>query len=351
MIKEILIIIFSVMFISMLSFPLVKKIAYHINALDIPNERKVHKNKMPLLGGLIIYIGFLFGYILYMPKDEKMIYVIIASMVIILTGIIDDIKPLSAKHKLIGQIISALIIVSFTNLLISDISFFDYYINFGILKYPITIIFIVSLINCINLIDGLDGLAGGISAIFFLTIGILACFFPNITSLEIILSFIMFGACLGFLVFNFHPAKIFMGDTGSMFLGFMISIICLMGFKTVTLTSFLIPIVILTIPILDTLFAIIRRIINKKPIYEADKKHLHHQLLNKKFSQRVTVLIIYLASILFSLATIIYVLYDRKIAVFIYTFLIILIIWFVLKTDIIVDKAKIHIFHFDKKNK
>ena len=153
----------------------------------------------------------------------------------------------------------------------------------------------------------------------------------------------MLGACLGFLIFNFNPAKIFMGETGSMFLGFMISVVCLMGFKAVTLTSLVVPMLILAIPILDTLFAIIRRIIHKKPIYIADKQHLHHQLLNKKFSQRTTVLIIYAVSILFSLASIFYVLKDRKAGVIIYVVLMLLITWVVLTTDILTDKAKIHL--------
>ena len=153
----------------------------------------------------------------------------------------------------------------------------------------------------------------------------------------------MLGACLGFLIFNFNPAKIFMGETGSMFLGFMISVVCLLGFKAVTLTSLVVPLLILAIPILDTLFAIIRRIVNKKPIYIADKQHLHHQLLNKKFSQRTTVLIIYAVNILFSLASIFYVLKDQKYGIIIYVILTILITWVILTTNIITDKAKLHI--------
>ena len=228
-------------------------------------------------------------------------------------------------------------------ILLNDISFFGFYFDFGWFSYPLTIIFMVAVMNIINLIDGLDGLAAGISSIFFVTIGIIAFIMHNIGSLEITLTFIMLGACLGFLVFNFNPAKIFMGETGSVFLGFMIAVVCLVGFKAVTLTSLVVPLLILAIPILDTLFAIIRRIIHKKPIYVADKQHLHHQLLNKKFSQRTTVLIIYGVSILFSLASIFYVLKDRKLGIIIYVILMILITWFVLTTNILTDKAKINI--------
>ena len=193
--------------------------------------------------------------------------------------------------------------------------------------------------NIINLIDGLDGLAAGIGTIFFTTIGVIAFIMHNIGSLEITLTFIMLGACLGFLIFNFNPAKIFMGEIGSMFLGFMIAVVCLVGFKAVTLTSLVVPLLILAIPILDTFFAILRRVINHKPIYVADKKHLHHQLLNKKFSQKATVLIIYGVNILFSLASILYVLKDRKLGIIVYIILFILVILVVLKTNILIDKA------------
>lgn len=350
---EILKIVITVMFVTMAFFPIVKWIANHIGALDYPNERKVHKKPMPLLGGLMMFFGFLFGYMFFAPENTQMLAILIASVVVIITGMIDDIKPLKAKHKLIGQIIAALIITFYGNILLNDITFFGMYFDFGVLAYPITIIFIVALMNCINFIDGLDGLASGISTIFFLTIGVLAFIFHNLGSLEITLTFIMLGACLGFLVFNFNPSKMFMGETGSMFLGFMISVICLMGFKAATLTSLVVPMLILAIPILDTFFAIVRRVIHKKPIYEADKKHLHHQLLNKKFSQRKTVLIIYGVNILFSLASILYSVGDRKLAIYLYVVLTILILWVVLTTDILTDTAKIHIHgvSFKKKEK
>lgn len=350
---EVLKIVILVMIITMAFFPVAKWIAKHVGALDQPNERKVHKKAMPLLGGLMMFFGFLFGYMVFAPQSNQMLSILIASMIVILTGMIDDIKPLKAKQKLLGQVIAALIITVYGEILLNDITFFGLYFDFGIFCYPITIIFIVALMNCINFIDGLDGLACGISTIFFLTVGILAFIFHNLGSLEITLAFVMLGACLGFLVFNFNPSKIFMGETGSMFLGFMISVICLMGFKAATLTSLVVPLLILAIPILDTFFAILRRIIHKKPIYEADKQHLHHQLLNKKFSQRTTVLIIYGVSILFSLASILYSIGDKKVAIYVYIVLTILILWVILTTDILTDKARIHIkpITFSKNNK
>ena len=353
-ILEVLKIVLSVMAVTAIFFPFVRRIANHIGALDYPNERKVHKKPMPLLGGLMMFFGFLFGYMVFAPQSTQMLSILIGSFVLVITGIIDDIKPLKAKEAIIGQLIAACIIVFYGKILLTDISFFGLYFEFPeIVSYPLTIVFIVAVMNCVNFIDGLDGLASGISTIFFATIGVIAFILHNIGSLEITLTFIMLGACLGFLIFNFNPSKIFMGEVGSMFLGFMIAVVCLLGFKAVTLTSLVVPMMILAIPILDTLFAIIRRIIHHKPIYVADKQHLHHQLLNKKFSQKTTVLIIYGVSILFSLASIFYVLKDRKWGIIIYVILTILILWLVLSTDILIDNAELHLkkISFSKKKK
>lgn len=350
---EVLKIVVIVTVFTALLFPMVKWISYHVGALDYPNERKVHKKPMPVMGGLMIYLGFLFGYMLFAPQSTQMLAILIASFIVVITGILDVIKPLRAREKLVGQVVAALIIVFYGKILLNDISFFGYYFDFGWLAYPITIVFIVAVMNCINLIDGLDGLADGISMIFFITIGVLAFIMHNLGSLEITIAFIMIGACLGFLIFNFNPAKIFMGEIGSMFLGFMIAVVCLLGFKAVTLTSLVVPMLILAIPILDTLFAILRRIIHHKPIYEADRQHLHHQLLNKKFSQKTTVLIIYAVSILFSSASVFYVLKDRKIGAIIYIILVLLITWVVLATNIVTDNAKLNLkkIHFPVKKK
>ena len=338
-IVEVVKIVSSVTLFTAVLFPLVRWIAIHIGALDYPNERKVHKKPMPLLGGLMMFFGFLFGYMFFAPKSTQMLSVLIGSFILVITGIIDDIKPLKAKEVIIGQLAAALVVVFYGKILLNDVSFFGFYFDFGWLAYPLTVIFIIAVMNIINLIDGLDGLAAGIGTIFFTTIGVIAFIMHNIGSLEITLTFIMLGACLGFLIFNFNPAKIFMGEIGSMFLGFMIAVVCLVGFKAVTLTSLVVPLLILAIPILDTFFAILRRVINHKPIYVADKKHLHHQLLNKKFSQKATVLIIYGVNILFSLASILYVLKDIKLGIIVYIILFILVILVVLKTNILIDKA------------
>ena len=327
--------------ISAISIIYVKKIAFHINALDIPNERKVHTKPMPRLGGLGIFFAFLVGYMLFGQNTIQMNSILIGSFIILLTGIIDDINPITAKAKLIGQLIAAFVITFYGEILLSDITVFGFYINFGIFSYPITILFIIACTNIINLIDGLDGLAGGISGIFFITI-IIICFLQERTmNLEFTLTLIMLGSTLGFLIHNFYPAKIFAGDSGALFLGFIISIISLLGFKGTILTSVFVPLLVLAIPILDTLFAIIRRIGHHKRITDADKLHLHHQLLGMKFSHRTTVLIIYGVNILFAMASIFYTMNEQIspfIRIGIYLILLLLLIWFINKTNIITEK-------------
>lgn len=320
--------------------PFIKKVALHVNAMDIPNGRKVHTAPMPRLGGLGIYMGFLLGYILFGEMSIRMNAILIGSIVIIITGIVDDINPIPAKVKFLFQIIAASVVTFYGDILLRDLSAFGFYLDFGIFSYPITIIFIVGIINCINLIDGLDGLAAGLSSIYFLTIGIVIVGWTNDFGLDAMITFIMLGATLGFLCHNFNPAKIFMGDSGSMFLGYIIAVIALLGFKNVTLTTLLAPICLLAIPIMDTLFAILRRLINKKPIDEPDKEHLHHQLLNLNLSHRNTVLVIYLIDILFAAAMLVYILYNNTIGIIMYAILFVIVLVFIMKTNIIFNHDK-----------
>ena len=307
----------------------IKKVAKHIGAMDVPNARKVHSTPMPRLGGLGIFLTFLLGYMLFGVQSIQMNSILIGSFIIILIGVIDDISPLGAKTKLLGQLAAAVVVIFYGGILLDKITIGTLHLNFGIMAYPLTIMFILACINIINLIDGLDGLSTGICSIFYLTIGIIAFIKASFGGLDVSLAFIMLGASLGFLCHNFHPAKIFSGDSGSMFQGFMISTISLLGFKTVTMTSFIIPILLLGIPILDTLFAIIRRTIKKQPIYMPDKKHLHHQLLELGLSHRNTVLAIYAMNILFAFASVIYTINDKVLGIIIYSILLILIIFII----------------------
>ena len=334
-------IILFVFLVVVLIVPVIIKIAHHVNALDIPNERKVHKFPMPRLGGLAIFLGFLVGYMVFCKPTVQMNSILIGSFFIILLGTFDDIKPITPLIKYGGQLLAAIIVVYYGNIVMQDISAFGIYIDFGIFAGPITILFITAVINCMNLIDGLDGLAGGIATIFFITIAIISNIYGLYNGLDASLTLIMIGATLGFLLYNFHPAKIFMGDSGSMFLGYMISIISLLGFKNVTLTSFIVPVLILAIPILDTLFAIIRRLLKGQSFAKADKEHFHHQILRMAGNQTKTVLIIYLIQILFSAASIVYVLRSPSLGKIIYAVLFVIIIWIVATTNIVFDRKKI----------
>ena len=326
---------------SALIMPVTNKIAHLIGAIDVPKDnRRVHDKPIPKLGGLGIYSAFLVGYMIFGQQNIIMNSILIASFIIIIYGIIDDIKTLQARYELVGQLLAALVITLYGGILLQDITIFGHYINFGIFAYPITIFFILGCTNVIRLIDGLDGLSSGISSIFYLTIGIIAFFQGRVETLEIILSFIMLGATLGFLLHNFNPAKLFAGESGSAFMGFMIAVISLLGFKVTLLTSLIVPLSIIAIPILDTLFAIIRRMIKGQPIFQADKDHLHHQFLKMNFSQRKTVLIIYFIDALFSLVSIFYALQNSMAAMIIYCVLMVLVFWFVLHTSIISERLK-----------
>lgn len=349
---QIFLMVLTTFVFSALIMPLTNKIANHIGAIDVPkDDRRVHKKPTPKLGGLGIFISFLFGYMLFGIQSIQMNSILIGSFIIIIYGIIDDIKTLSARYELLGQFLAASTIVFYGQILLTEITVFGSTIEFGWLAYPITLFFILGCTNVIRLIDGVDGLSSGISSIFYLTIGIISFFQGRVQSLEITITFIMLGSTLGFLVHNFHPASLFAGEAGSAFMGFTTAIISLLGFKGTLLTSVLVPILILAVPILDTIFAIIRRKLKGKPIFEADKEHLHHQFMKMNFSQRRTVLVIYAIDILFSIASILYVLKDPYFGIGLYILLLILVIWFVLHTSIISEKMENKVKKFEKNHK
>ena len=296
--------------------PLVKRFAYRVGAVDRPNYRKVHARIMPRLGGLAIFGSFLIGYFILRPVDPISnavepafipitTAIIIGAFIIIITGVFDDMLEITAKAKLLGQLLAASIVVIGGGLEISFINLpFGGEIDFGYFSIPLTIIWIIAITNAINLIDGLDGLAAGVSSIALITLSIMAFIMGDIFVMST--AAILAASSLGFLFYNFHPAKIFMGDTGALFLGFMISVLALMGFKNVTMVALIIPVIMLGVPISDTFFAIVRRVREKQPISAADKSHLHHCLLNIGFSHSQTVLIIYGIAALFGLAALLF---------------------------------------------
>lgn len=326
---------------SAILIPIVKKLAIHVGAIDKPNKRRLNKKPMPTLGGLAIFLSFLLGYMLFAPKTSIMLSILMGGILIVLLGIFDDINPIKAKYKIIVHVIAASVVVIYGHLNLGVLTIFGLNIN---LVEPfnsiVTIIFMVAMMNIINLIDGLDGLASGISLIYFITIAIIALVLDQLGGLDVILCLIMIGSTLGFLCYNFPPARIYLGDTGSLFLGYIISIISLLGFKNVTLQSLIIPLIILAVPILDTLFAIIRRLLKGQKISTPDKEHFHHQLYKLNKSQTKTVLIAYIITILFATTSIFYVLREPKKAIIIYVALAILLLFFILKTDILFTHKK-----------
>ena len=295
--SQILFVVLSMVVAFLISFastPVVIGIAKKIKAIDVPkDERRVHKKPIPLIGGLAIFYGFLVSVLCFCDIEEPIIGILLGAFVIVITGVIDDKYSLPAKVKLLMQVVAAIIVIVFgVEIKHIENPFTNQYITFGWLSIPITIIWIAGVTNAVNLTDGLDGLAAGISTIASLSLLILIMFTDNL-NLAIITAALA-GAGFGFLPYNFNPAKIFMGDTGSMFLGYMLACISVQGLmKTYTIISFAMPILVLGLPIFDTIFAIVRRLVTGKSIMAPDRGHLHHRLLDMGFSQRQTVAILY----------------------------------------------------------
>jgi len=291
--------------VSLLITPLIIKFATKINATDKPDARKVHKTPTPTLGGLAIFISFCIGVAILQPTSKFHWFIMGGALVMITLGIFDDKYNLSARFKMVVQLLTATMIVFGGGLQLHFINLpFGGKLEFGFLGTIITILWIVGITNAINLIDGLDGLAAGVSSIVLLTIAFMAMIMGNVYVFT--MAVILLFSTLGFLKFNFHPAKIFMGDTGALFLGYMIAVLSLLGFKNVTIISFVIPILILGVPISDTLISMVRRYLNKQPMSKPDSSHLHHRLIGFGFTHKQTVLFIYLLSSMFSIAAILF---------------------------------------------
>lgn len=293
--------------ISLIMTPIVRKLAIRIGAVDIPKDnRRVHKKPIPLIGGLAIYISVLVTFFVFFEMDKTLVSILVGGTIILISGIIDDIKGLSPKGKVVFQIISAIVLIlgdvkidAITNPFAKS----GTVIPLNGFSIPLTIFWVVGITNTLNLIDGLDGLAAGVAMIASLSFFAVASKFNYISIM--LISIVLSGACLGFLPYNFNPAKIFMGDTGALFLGFMLAAISIEGvMKSVATIAVVVPIIILGLPIFDTTFAIFRRLLNGKSIAEADKGHLHHRLLARGYSQKKTVLILYTISSVFGLVAI-----------------------------------------------
>lgn len=279
--------------LSVIFTPIVKRIALKLQVIDMPEEdRRIHNKPMPLLGGLSIYFSFIITLLLKKGDFTRPeMGLVLGATIIVIGGFLDDKFDIKPRYKLIFQIAAALILIIYgVKIVIITNPFSSVYqfTNVGVMSIPLTIIWVVGITNALNLIDGLDGLASGIGFISSLTILIIALL--NNRYEAAVLAIILCGAILGFLPYNFNPASIFMGDTGAQLLGFLLAAISIEGaIKSAAAFSIAVPILALGIPIYDTLFAMIRRKINGKPIMQADRGHLHHRLLDMGFSQKQAV--------------------------------------------------------------
>lgn len=297
--------------VSLIITPLVKLLAFRIGAYDAPGERRINKKIMPTAGGLAIYFSFTFSCLFLFQSVIPIAYIgpiLLAGGIVVATGLIDDIWELSPSKKTLGILLASLVIYFVADIRIDFVTlpFFNQ-IDLRWFSLPLTVLWIVAITNAINLIDGLDGLASGVSIISLTTIGLVGYFFLHAkTSYVPIVIFILVASIVGFFPYNFYPAKIFLGDTGALFLGFMIAVMSLQGLKNATFISVITPLIILGVPITDTVYAIIRRLLNKRPISSADKMHLHHRLLSLGFSHKGAVMTIYGLALVFSFVALLF---------------------------------------------
>ncbi len=313
-------------FISLVVTPLTKTLAFKFKVLAYPNERSMHKTPTGLLGGLAIFAGFMITMVVCMLFVEDFRTVefygfLVGGVIIWVLGVFDDKYALSAKIKLLGQIVVAIIVIATGN----TINFYNWPLPDLLNRFGdvLTFFWIIGIINAINIIDGVDGLAAGVSAISSLCMAIL-CFLSG-SPAAVLLAAALAGSTLGFLPRNFHPAEVFMGDNGAMFLGYVLAVSSIIGvYKEYALLSLVISFLVLAFPIFDVSFAIIRRAVNKKPIMIADRGHLHHKLYDMGFSERHTVAILYTITILTGFLAIVLAFDNLITTVIVFTFLAIL---------------------------
>ncbi|KPD34310.1 UDP-phosphate N-acetyl-glucosaminyl transferase [Pediococcus acidilactici] len=308
---EIVVSLFATMIISAILTPFVRRIAFKIGAVDKPNARRVNKVPMPTMGGLAIFLAFNFSlfFLLRNQIPNPQFYgIFFGECIIMLTGIIDDIFELKPSQKMIGILLAALAVYWFAEVQMTTLTLpFIGIVHLGWLSLPITLLWIAAITNAINLLDGLDGLATGVTIIALFTTGFTGLFFlPSTNIYIVIMIFTLVAAEVGFLPYNFFPARIYLGDTGALFIGFMIAVFSLSGLKNATFISVLIPVMILGVPLTDTIYAILRRLLNKQSIAHADKRHLHHRLMQMGLTHRQTVLVIYGISMIFSFIALLY---------------------------------------------
>ncbi len=288
--------------------PLVKKLAVKIGAVDVPKDkRRMHDHPIPRLGGLAIFIGFVVSALFFAQVDKQLQGILLGSCLIVGVGVVDDSHPLGAGIKFILQIVAALIAIwhgVVIQTIANPLPFIggDYW-DFGLMAVPITVIWIVAVTNSVNLIDGLDGLADGVSTIAALTMLIIALLMENLEMA--VLCAALVGACVGFIPYNRNPAKIFMGDTGATFLGYMLATVSVTGlFKLYAMISFIVPFIILGFPIFDTASAFTRRILKGQNPMKADRSHTHHKLIDMGMNQKQAVATLYMVASMLGLCAV-----------------------------------------------
>ena len=295
--------------VSFLTTPVVKTFAYKVGAIDVPKDaRRMHKVPIPRLGGLAIFIGFMVSILLFVKITPEMKSILLGAVIIVVLGVVDDIMALPAMFKFVVQIVAASIpathgvqILAFSN---PNIFSDNLYWVLGWLSIPFTVIWIVAITNAVNLIDGLDGLANGVSAISATTMLVIALVGGQ-SQVAIVLAALV-GACIGFMPYNMNPAKMFMGDTGATFLGFILATMSIQGlFKYYAVISFVVPFLILGLPIFDTAFAFIRRIAHGQSPMHADRSHIHHRLIDMGLNQKQAVATLYVISAILGLSAVV----------------------------------------------
>lgn len=303
--KEIVYLILTFVIAFVFSFaatPIVYRLAFKIGAIDIPKDsRRMHKKPIPRLGGLAIIFGFIVSLCCFGQMTRSLAAILVGAAIIAVMGVVDDCKNLDARLKFIIQGIAALIVIIGGNVRITVLTNPNIFSDNPYLVLPwwisgiVSFLWIVFITNAVNFIDGLDGLAAGVSAIMSVSLVFIAVRIGEYSVAVVGLA--IMGACFGFLPFNFNPAKIFMGDTGSTFLGFILASLSIQGvFKSYAIISFAVPLLILGLPLFDAMFAMIRRIYHGQSPMKADRGHLHHRLIDMGFSQKQTVFILYAIS-------------------------------------------------------
>ncbi len=292
--------------ISVTTTPVIRTFAFKFKVTDIPKDgRRMHKKEMPLMGGVAIWIAFTIAVLIFCKQNMATYAMLLGNLIIVITGIIDDRYNMNAFVKLFMQI-AASWVAYLGGIRIEQINVFDYTISFGLWSPVITIIWITALTNAINLIDGLDGLSCGVSTIAATTLFLSLLRTDTDISVKCMIA-ILIGSCVGFLPFNFNPARIFMGDTGALFLGYTLGVLSIQGcFKLEGIISFWVPMLVFALPLADTAFAFARRILTGHSPFHPDRGHLHHKLVDKGFDQKHAVMILYAVSGILGIAAILF---------------------------------------------